>query len=103
MMDEAEVETIPGATPAKWEASTVEEVPAEYPWTSEERNQAKELIGDLADLLLDMKVDDAKIAEIIGKPSSTIGDDTIGFEKWANRFTAYSQRTVAGLNKKAVA
>jgi len=102
MMDEAEVETIPGAIVQKM-PDTIEDAPAEYPWSASDREQAKELIGDLADLLLDMKVDDAKIAEIIGKPSSTIGDDTIGFERWANRFTAYSQRTMKNLAPQVVA
>lgn len=99
MLDETEAETIPGAQAKTWEPPTTTE---EYPWSDDDYANAKNLIADLADTLLDRDVDEAEIKAIVGKPESTIGDTTIGFEKWANRLHAYCQRTLAKHPPKAV-
>ena len=99
MLDESEAETIPGAQAKAWEPPANTE---EYPWSDDDYTNAKNLIADLADILLDRGVEEAEIKAIVGKPESTIGDTTIGFEKWANRLHSYSQRTLVKYPPKAV-
>lgn len=96
IMDEAEVETIPGARQETWAPP---EAPAAFPWFEDDYANAKLLIADFADILLEKGIDEAEIKAITGKPSSTIGDETIGFEKWANRFHAYCERQLAKFPK----
>lgn len=79
-----------------------DEGPKEFPWSDDDYTNAKNLIADLADTLLDRGVDESEIKAIVGKPQSTIGDTTIGFEKWANRLHAYSQRALVKYPHKAV-
>lgn|SRR5574340_469256 len=79
-----------------------DEAPKVFPWSDDDYANAKNLIADLADTLLDRGVDEDKIKAIVGKPQSTIGDTTIGFEKWANRLHAYCQRTLAKYPAPAV-
>lgn len=79
-----------------------EEGPKEFPWSDDDYHNAKNLIADFADILMERGVEEAEIKSIVGKPQSTIGDTTIGFEKWANRFHAYCQRTLAKYPAPAV-
>jgi hypothetical protein len=92
MLDETEAETIPGAQAKAWEPPVTAE---EFPWSDDDYANAKNLIADLADILLERSVDESEIKTIVRKPESTIGDTTIGFDKWANRLHAYCQRTIA--------
>lgn len=71
-----------------------DEGPKEFPWSDDDYANAKNLIADLADTLMDRGVEEAVITAIVSKPQSTIGDTTIGFEKWANRLHGYCQRTL---------
>ena len=67
----------------------------ERPWSDEDYANAREAINDLGEVLLGMGVEESEQKVILDKPRSTIGDETIGFEKWADRLFAYSQRTLA--------
>ena len=69
------------------------EVPV-YEWSDEDYEQAKLLIQDLGQALMDFGVSEEDQEPILDKPRATIGDSTIGFEKWANRLAAYSMRTL---------
>ena len=67
----------------------------EYPWSEEEYCAARDLIADLGQALMDFEVSEEDQKPILDKPRATIGDTTIGFEKWANRLAAYSMRALA--------
>lgn len=97
MMDEQEVVTIPGAQVKTWEADPE---PEEIPWSPEDYTEAGLLIGDFADILMARGMEEVDIQTIIGKPRETIGDTSIGFGKWADRFHAYCQRQIAKLEKE---
>lgn len=86
------------------ETESIEEapIPVAFPWSDDDYTNAKNLIADLADILLDRGVEEAEINAIVGKPKSTIGDTTIGFSKWANRLHAYSERTLVKYPAHAV-
>lgn len=70
-------------------------VEPDYPWSDEDYTEAKRLIEDLGQTLMDFGVSEEDQKPILDKPRSTIGDTTIGFEKWANRLAAYSMRNLA--------
>ena len=89
MMDETEVETIPGARTEAMEAK-----PDPVEWTDEERAEAKMLLNDLGQILMDFDVPEDEQKAILAKPASTIGDER-GFQNWQNRLHSYSQRTLA--------
>lgn len=67
----------------------------ERPWTDADYAAAKEAINDLGQVLMDLKVDEAEAKVILDAPRATIGDETIGYEKWADRLYAYSQRKLS--------
>ncbi len=67
----------------------------ERPWSDEDYANAKASIMDLGEILLNAGMDEVEQKAILDKPSATIGDETIGYEKWADRFFAYSQRTLS--------
>jgi len=91
VMDESEAETIPGAKSEVWTAPTTEN-PIE--WTDADYSEAKLLLADLGQMLMDFGVPEEDQPAILNKPASTIGDER-GFDNWANRLSAYSQRTLA--------
>ena len=69
-------------------------VEAEYEWSDDQYAEAKALIADLGQTLMDFGVSEEDQKPILDKPRATIGDTTIGFEKWADRLAAYSIRTL---------
>lgn len=99
MLDETEAETIPGAKSETWEPK-VETVAIE--WTEEDYKEARELLNDLGQILMDFGVSEEDQKPILDKPASTIGDER-GPENWKNRLHAYSQRTLAKFKPSEVA
>jgi hypothetical protein len=95
MMDETEVETIPGA--ARVDIGDVVEPEEGEEWTSEDVDGAKQALNDFGQILMDMGMEEGRIKEILSRPRKTIGDRTITLEKWLNRLTAYHQRTINSL------
>lgn len=89
MMDETEVETIPGA---KTEVMEVKPDPIE--WTDEERKEAKAMVADLGQILMDSGLTEEAIASILSplnsRQMSTLGADDVPFDKWANRWVTWS-------------
>ena len=69
-------------------------VEAEYEWSDDQYAEAKALIADLGQTLMDLGVSEEDQKPILDKPRATIGDTTVGFEKWADRLAAYSIRTL---------
>lgn len=65
----------------------------EIEWSDEDYAAANASIMDLGQVLMDFGVSEEDQKPILDKPRQTIGDTTIGYEKWADRFFAYSQRT----------
>lgn len=63
-------------------------------WTEAHYAEAKLLLADLGQALMDFGVPEEDQPAILNKPASTIGDER-GFDNWANRLAAYSQRTLA--------
>ena len=90
MMDETEVETIPGAQTIT--IPTLENKPEEVEWTEDQRYQAGMCVADLAEKLLNAGMPESEMHAEIGKPQSTIGDPTIKFETWMNRFLGFYDR-----------
>lgn len=91
MLDETEAETIPGAKSETWIT------PADEPaieWTDEERREAKALVADLGQILMDAGLTEEAIASILSplnsRQMSTLGTDEVPFEKWANRWVTWS-------------
>ena len=64
----------------------------EYEWSDEDYANARASIMDLGQVLMDFGVSEEDQKPILAKPESTIGDTSIGYQKWADRFFAYSQR-----------
>lgn len=96
MLDEMEVETIPGAKTAEALLESLPPIPKDEPreWTEEDYKEARELLNDLGQILMDFNVSESDQQAIIAKPASTIGDER-GPENWKNRLHSYSQRTLA--------
>ena len=99
MMDETETVTIPGAKAEIWVEPTTEN-PVE--WSESDYAEARELLNDLGQILLDFDVPESEQKAILAKPASTIGDER-GPENWKNRLAAYSQRTLAKFKPTEVA
>ena len=68
---------------------------ASLEWADDDIKDAKASVYALADKLLDLGCKEEEQAALISKPLSTIGDNTIGPEKWNNRFIAYADRVIA--------
>lgn len=84
MLDESEVDTIPGAK------TVPVDPPAEYTWTEEDTKTATISVNGFGDQLAsDFHLDEADIHPILAKPKSTIGDPTISPEVWFRRFLGY--------------
>jgi len=91
MLDETEVETIPGATKATLPPIEPEPfTPKE--WDEGEREEAKVQIGALADDLMEWGLEPAEIEKLIEKPRLLIGDETVDFDRWANRLMGLHDR-----------
>lgn len=69
-------------------------VEVEHEWTDEHYAAANASIMDLGQVLMDFGLSEEEQKPILDKPRGTIGDTSIGYEKWADRFFAYSQRTL---------
>lgn len=81
-----------GFEPMKAEHIEIKPDPIE--WTDAEYAEAKNLLNDLGQSLMDFDVPEDEQKVILAKPASTIGDER-GFENWQNRLHNYSQRTLA--------
>lgn len=101
VMDETEVETIPGAIKTVLPAIEMAAVPAQIEWTDEERSAAAGMVGDLAEALLDAGMDHEAMQQVIGAPSSKIGDTELTLDRWTNRILGLRERTIAKLAKNA--
>lgn len=88
MLDETETETIPGAVSKTWEPTSEDT----FEWTNEDYANAKQSIMDLGQVLMDFGVSEDDQKPILDKPRQTIGDTSISYDKWANRFFDYSRR-----------
>lgn len=95
MMDEQEVETIPGATKQEW----VEPATA---WSEEDYAEAKGIVLAFGDYLDSIGLEFDEIEAILQKSRSTIGDER-GLDNWKNRFDAYSKRVMESKSKKGAA
>lgn len=91
LMDETEVETIPGAVQAS--------LPLGTEWTEDERQQAGLMIADLAEIVMNMGYSEDEMKAKIQRPQSQIGDPEITFKIWGNRLAAFSERLIATLKK----
>lgn len=61
-------------------------------WDEGEREEAKVQIGALADDLMEWGVDAEEIEKLISKPRLLIGDETVDFDRWANRLMGLHDR-----------
>ena len=77
--------------------------PIEYEWSDEDYANARASIQDLGQILMDFGVSEEGQKPILAQPEATIGDTTIGYQKWADRFFAYSQRKLAKFKPTEVA
>ena len=107
VMDEAEVETIPGAKRIDFPALgvTLETRPGDAPvpfdeqdpgieWTKEDREAALLNVSDFATALVDAGFGDDDIAKHTTKVAAKIGDPEITPKTWHNRFNTYWTRTI---------
>lgn len=61
-------------------------------WNEGERAEAKIQIGALADDLMEWGVEEGEIETLISKPRLLIGDETVDFDRWANRLMGLYDR-----------
>lgn len=61
-------------------------------WDEGEREEAKVQIGALADDLMEWGLDPEEIEKLISKPRLLIGDETVDFDRWANRLMGLHDR-----------
>lgn len=108
MLDETEVETIPGAVVERvpmveytrpGDAEPVVEVVAPDEWTEEEREEAKLLLMDFGQTVMEAgwEIDAPKIQATLKKFRQEIGDGT--FSNWANRLNLAGERAVKAAPK----
>jgi hypothetical protein len=86
VMDEQEVETIPGAKTEVW---TAHENAVE--WSEEEYAEAKGIVLAFGDYLDKKGMEFDEIETTLQPPRSTIGDER-GLDNWKNRFQEYTKR-----------
>jgi hypothetical protein len=79
------------------EVATIEEPPAEYVWTEEEKDGAKAMLGEFAERLAEGGMNKPEIDETLAKPASTIGLPDLSSGTWTNRFLGYRERHLAKL------
>ena len=88
MMDETETVTIPGAV------SSVIEFESAYEWSSEERANAKAMVNDMGQILMDAGLTEDAIKVILDPANSrqmnSLGDPEVTFDQWANRWVKWS-------------
>lgn len=61
-------------------------------WNEAERAEAKIQIGALADDLMEWGVEAEEIETLVSKPRLLIGDETVDFDRWANRLMGLHDR-----------
>jgi phage recombination protein Bet len=81
------------------EAETAPEVPE---WTDEERQEAKMMVADLAEALMEAGCSEAEMQEIVAKPTATIGT-VDSLDRWANRLLGYRDRQLAKIKQSTLA
>ena len=97
VLDETEVESLQhqGAV-----IGTIDDPPAVVPqveWTDEERSAAAGMVADLAEALLEAGMPHEKMQEVIGAPSSKIGDPELSLNTWMNRILTLRERQLKKL------
>lgn len=75
---------------------------AQVEWTDDERQEAKMLVADLAEALLEAGMDESEMREKVAKPTSTIGDPELSLHVWSNRLLGYRERLMAKLKTAQV-
>ncbi len=69
-------------------------VEPEYEWTDEDRANAKLLVQDLGQILMDAGLTEEAIAVVLDPAKSrqmnSLGDPTVTYEQWANRWVKWS-------------
>ena len=76
--------------------------PIQVEWTDEERTDARAMVADLAEALLEAGMDEEKMREVIGKPSLKIGDVETSYDKWARSILGYRERQLAKLKTQQI-
>ena len=94
-LDETEVASMEGAMTVPMDFI----VATQKDWTDEERQEARLMVSDLAEALLEAGMDEDKMREAIGGPSMKIGDVETSYHTWANRLLGYRDRQLAKLEK----
>lgn len=94
VMDETEVETIPGAVITTLPAIDITPEVAQVEWTEEERSAAAGMVADLAEALLEAGMGHEEMQKVIGAPSSKIGDPELSIGTWTNRILGLRERTI---------
>ena len=74
-----------------------QDAPVTLEWTDDERQEARMMVADLAEALLEAGMEEAEMREKVAKPTGTIGDSELTLNTWANRLLGYRERCLAKL------
>ncbi len=88
-----------GAALDLWHKGDLHKAADPNEWTDADKEEARQSVYAFADELLTMGATEQEQAEIIAKPLSTIGDTSITFDKWNNRFVGFAERASAKFKK----
>lgn len=95
MLDETEVETIPGAKPEPMPTLAM----AEPSWTQEEVDDARIQMLTVADMLMDSGIAEERVKEAVAKASSAIDSGECSYGTFINRVNAMCERMIASHRK----
>jgi hypothetical protein len=98
MLDETEVETIPGA-----KAEPMPVVPAVPEWTQEEVDDARVQMLTVADMLMDSGIPEDKVKEAVKKASGAIDSGECSYGTFVNRVNNMCERMIASHRKSDAA
>lgn len=110
MLDETEVDTIPGAVKVSDSPKSVpihaviidaEPSCTDLEWSDEDKKSSKELLMDACELMLENGVPSEVVKEKSCAAASKIGDVELTPSRWANRLSATTERVITKYKKEA--